>query len=48
MKYQDLKSHVEMISYAAVQPGHHMDYVRDTVWILGNEIQKSPNYESFF
>ena len=25
MKYQDLKSHVEMISYAAVQLGHHMD-----------------------
>ena len=51
IKYQDLKSHVEMISYGTRQPGHHMglmSYFRDTFWILGHETQTSQDYESIF
>ena len=51
MKYQDLKSHVgnDQLCNSATRPPHGLiSYVRDTVQILGHEIQTSPNYESIF
>ena len=48
IKYQDLKSHVEMISYGTRPPYGLITYVRDTFEILGHETQTSQNYESIF
>ena len=48
IRYQDLKSHVETISYGTQQPHGLISYVRDTFWILGHETQTSQNYESIF
>ena len=48
IKYQDLKSHVEMISYGTRQPHGLISNVRDTFWVLGHETQTSQNYERIF
>ena len=48
IKYHDLKSHVEIISYGTRPPHRLISYVRDTFQILGHETQTSQNYESIF
>ena len=52
-KFQDLKSHVEMISYGTrnqtTRPPHRLiSYVRDAFWILDHEKQTFQNSESIF
>ena len=38
----------QLCNSATRAPHGLISYVRDTVWILGHEIQTSPNHESIF
>ena len=47
MKFEVSCRNDQLCNSATRPPRGLISYVRDTVWILGHEIQTSPNYDEY-